>query len=84
MTGVQTCALPICSCERLIFDVVLKFRTEVAEDETISTIQTAIVDGKLGDLSVEVSSIIGIPPVEQTSTAAPTRATSKLDGLFFL
>ena len=63
--------------------MVLKFRTEVAEDETISIIQTAIVGGKLGDLSVKVSSIIGIPPVEQTSTAAPTRATPKSDGLFF-
>ena len=51
--------------------MVLKFRTEVAEDETISTIQTAIVDGKLGNLAANVTSIIGIPRVEQTSTAAP-------------
>ena len=70
------------SCESLIFDVVLKFSTEVAEDETISTIQTAIVDGKLEYSSVNVSSIIGIAPVEQTLTVAPTSTTQKSDGLF--
>ena len=62
--------------------MVLKFSTEVAEDETISAIQTATVDGKLGNLTAKVSSIIGIPPAEQTSTAAPTSTTPKLDGLF--
>ena len=70
------------SCGSLIFDVVLKFSTEVAEDETISTIQTAIVGGKLGDLSVNASSITGIAPVEQTSTEAPTSTTPKSNGLF--
>ena len=62
--------------------MVLKFRTEVPEDEIISTIQTAIVDGKLGNLSANISSIIGIPPVEQTSTSAPTSTVPKPDGLF--
>ena len=70
------------SCGSLIFDVVFSFRTEVAEDEIISTIQTAIVDGKLGNLSVNVLPFAGIPPVEQTSTAAPTSATPKSGGLF--
>ena len=70
------------SCGSLIFDVVLRFSTEVAQDETISTIQTAIVDGKLGNLSVNLLPIIGIPPVEQTSTAAPISTTPKSDGLF--
>ncbi|XP_029205398.2 LOW QUALITY PROTEIN: tyrosine kinase receptor Cad96Ca-like [Acropora millepora] len=65
------------SCGSLIFDVVFRFRTEVAEDEIISTIQTAIVDGKLGNLSVNVLPFTGIPPVEQTSTAAPTSTTPK-------
>ncbi|XP_067030263.1 fibroblast growth factor receptor 1-like isoform X3 [Acropora muricata] len=65
------------SCGSLIFDVVFRFRTEVAEDEIISTIQTAIVDGKLGNLSVNFLPFAGIPPVEQTSTAAPTSATPK-------
>ena len=62
--------------------MVLKFSTEVGEDETITTIQTAIVHGKLGNLSVNVLPIIGIPPAEQTSTAAPTSTTPKSDGLF--
>ena len=62
--------------------MVLKFSTEVAQDETISTIQTAIVDGKLGNLRANVSSIIGIPPAEQSLTAALTSTTSKSDGLF--
>ncbi|XP_074633148.1 hemicentin-1-like isoform X3 [Acropora palmata] len=69
-------------CESLIFDAVLMFSTEVAEDDTISSIQNAIVDGKLGELSVNVSYIIGIPPVEQTTTAAPTSSTPKSDRLF--
>ena len=58
------------SCGSLIFDVVLKFDTKVAEDDTISIIQSAIVDGKLGELSGNVSPIIGIPPVEQSTFAA--------------
>ena len=63
--------------------MVLKFRTEVAEDETIATIQTATVDGKLGNLSLNASSIIGIPPVEQASTAAPTSTLpNSISGLF--
>ncbi|XP_015777830.1 PREDICTED: uncharacterized protein LOC107355763 [Acropora digitifera] len=68
----------------LIFDVVLRFSAEVAEDETISTIQTAIVDGKLGNLSVNVLPIIGIPPVEHTSTTPRTSTTPKSDGLFLI
>ena len=56
------------------------FSSEVAEDDTISIIQNAIAGGKLGELSVNVSYIIGIPPVEQTTTAAPTSTTSKSDG----
>ena len=70
-------------CRSLIFDVVLKFSTEVAEDETISIIQNAIVDGKLGELIVNVSSIIGIiTPVEQTTTTTPTSIASKSDDVF--
>ena len=70
-------------CGSLIFDVVIKFSTEFAEDDTISIIQNAIEDGKLGELSVNVSDgIIGIPPVEQSTIAAPTSITSNSDGLF--
>ena len=71
-------------CGSLIFDVVIKFSTEFAEDDTISIIQNAIEDGKLGELSVNVSDgkFIGIPPAEQTTIAAPTSITSNSDGLF--
>ena len=71
--------------------MVLKFKTEVAEDDTISTIQNSIVDGKLGELNVNTSYIIGIPPIikmrvstksAQTITTMPTRTTPKSDGLF--
>ena len=63
--------------------MVLKFSTEVAEDETISIIQSAIVDGKLGELSVNVSSVIGISaPVEQTTTTTLTSIASKSDDVF--
>ncbi|XP_044180352.1 uncharacterized protein LOC114972267 isoform X2 [Acropora millepora] len=64
-------------CGSLIFDVVLKFSIEVAECDIIFIIQSAIVHGKLGELGVNVTHIIGIPPVEQSTTAAPT-STVKL------
>ena len=69
-------------CGSLIFDVVFKFSTVVAEDETFSIIQNAIEDGKLGELSVNVSYITGIPYSPQTTFTAPTSITSKSYGLF--
>jgi len=62
--------------------VVLKFGIKVAEDDTISIIQNAIVDGKLGELSVNVSHTIGIPAVEQTTITVPTSTTPKSNGVF--
>ena len=62
--------------------MVLKFGIKVAEDDTISIIQNAIVDGKLGELSVNVSHTIGIPAVEQTTFTVPTSTTPKSGGLF--
>ncbi|XP_015764606.1 PREDICTED: fibroblast growth factor receptor 3-like isoform X3 [Acropora digitifera] len=69
------------SCGSLIFDVALKFTTEVAEDDTISIIQSAIVDGKLGEVSVNVSYIIGIPrfPRATYTITTPTSTTPKSD-----
>ena len=61
--------------------MVLKFSIKVAECDIIFIIQSAIVHGKLGELGVNVTHIIGIPPVEQSTTAAPT-STVKLGGLF--
>ena len=68
--------LTVNRCGSLIFDVVLRFGIKVAEDDTISLFQSAIVDGKLGELSVNASSIIGIPPVKQS--------TAKSNGLFLV
>ena len=70
-------------CGSLIFDVVLRFGIKVAEDDTTTVIQNGIVDGKLGELSGNISPIIGIPPVEQsTFAAAPPSTSPKSDGLF--
>ena len=74
--------LTVNRCGSLIFDVVLKFGIKVAEDDTISIIQNAIVDGNLGEISVNASYVIGIPPVEQTTITATTSISTKLDGLF--
>ena len=74
--------LTVNRCGSLVFDVVLKFGFKVAEDETISIIQSAIVDGKLGELSVNISYVTGIPPAERSTTAAPSSSTAKPDGLF--
>ncbi|XP_067031701.1 fibroblast growth factor receptor-like isoform X3 [Acropora muricata] len=80
--------LMVASCGSLIFDVVLKFSTEVAEDFTISIIKNSIVDGKLGGLIVNTSYIIGIPPIletrvstkpVQTMTTMPTGTAPKSD-----
>lgn len=63
--------------------MVLKFSIKVAEDDTISTIQSAIRDGKLGKLSVNVSYITGsLPVVPSKSSMTPTATPPKSDGLF--
>ncbi|XP_044180712.1 lachesin-like isoform X4 [Acropora millepora] len=80
--GYSGAEMIVVRCGSLIFDVVLKFGIKVAEDDTISIIQNAIVDGKLGELSVNVSHTIGIPAVEQTTVTVPTSTTPKSDGLF--
>ena len=59
--------------------MVLNFNTQVAEDVIISTIQNAIVDGMLGELMVNASSIIGIPPVPLPTTTPPLKTTPKPD-----
>ena len=62
-----------------MFDVVLKFNSQAAEDVIISTIQNAIVDGMLGELMVNTSSIVGIPPVPVPTTTPPLKTTPKPD-----
>ncbi|XP_068685611.1 neurotrimin-like [Montipora foliosa] len=66
-------------CGSLIFDVVLKFNSQTAEDVIISTIKNAIVDGMLGELMVNASSIVGIPPVPVPTTTPPLKTTPKPD-----
>ena len=75
-------------CGSLIFNVVLKFSTEVAEDETLSILQNAAADGKLGELSVKVSYCgTGIPPVERTTpviiNSASNGAMMKIVPIFY-
>ena len=60
----------------------MRFTVEVAEDDVISKIESAVVDGRLGDLSVNSSSIIGIPPVIQTTTTPSSENTPKPDSMY--
>ncbi|XP_068685561.1 tyrosine kinase receptor Cad96Ca-like isoform X3 [Montipora foliosa] len=64
-------------CGSLIFELVLRFDIEVGEDHIISTIRDAIVDGTLGELNVNASSIIGIPPVKKPGNTSPTTKTNQ-------
>ena len=57
-------------------DLGLTFSKVVAEDIVILTIRSAIQDGKLGELSVDASSIVGILPVVRSTTATPTSKTT--------
>ncbi|XP_067031299.1 fibroblast growth factor receptor 3-like isoform X1 [Acropora muricata] len=69
-------------CGSLIFDVVLKFSIKVAEDDTISTIQSAIRDARLGKLIVNASYNIGsLPVVPSKSSMTPTTTPPKSDEL---
>lgn len=65
--------------------MVLEFSIKVAEDDAISTIQTAVRDGKLEQLSVNASYVIGrLPVVPSTSNLTPTSTSSTSDGLFLV
>ena len=58
--------------------MILKFNTQVAEDVIISTIRNTIMDDKLGELSVNASSIVGIPAVRSLpTTILPLKTTPK-------
>lgn len=64
--------------------MVLNFSSIVIEDDTISRIQSIIIDGKLGNLRVTVLFIFGISLVEQTTTGALNTPTPKSHGLFLV
>ena len=76
--------LTVKRCGNLIFDVVLKFSIEVAEDDIIFLIQNAAADGRLGGLSVNVSYLILNPRVGQTTITSPTSTTTKSGGLLLV
>ena len=63
--------------------MVLKFGTNVAEDWALAIFREAAKDGKLGELMVNVSSIVGIPPVvKSTDTPPTTTPTPESEGMF--
>ncbi|KAK2557504.1 hypothetical protein P5673_020251, partial [Acropora cervicornis] len=64
-------------CGSLIFDVVVKFSSEVAEDDIISLIQKAVLVGNLGVLSVHVSYVTLNPHGAQTTVTSPTNTDPK-------
>ncbi|XP_074634650.1 uncharacterized protein LOC141893174 [Acropora palmata] len=69
------------SCRSLIFDVVVKFSSEVAEDDIISLIQKAVLVGNLGVLSVHVSYVTLNPHGAQTTVTSPTNTDPKSDNI---
>ena len=75
--------LTVNSCRSLIFDVVVKFSSEVAEDDIISLIQKAVLVGNLGVLSVHVSYVTLNPHGAQTTVTSPTNTDPK-SGVFLV
>ena len=73
-----------CRCGSLHVDLVLRFKNVVAEDWILSIFRGAVQNGKLGELSVNASSIVGIPPVIKSTVTPPTTTpTPKSDqGMF--
>ena len=62
--------------------MVLKFGTNVAEDWALAIFREVAKDGTLGELMVNVSSIVGIPPVIKSTVTPPTTAlTPESDGM---
>ena len=70
-------------CGSLIFELELMFSTEVAEDDIIHILRTAVREQKFGGLSINASSIIGIPPVVLTTTTSSTTTATKPDTSMF-
>jgi len=68
----------------LIVDLTLAFSTIVTEKSVLSRLQEAAKDGKLGEFSVDASSIKGTRPVVVTTTTPPISKTtpSVSDGTF--
>ncbi|XP_020617971.1 lachesin-like isoform X2 [Orbicella faveolata] len=67
-------------CGSVTTDLVLKFSSTIQERQVIDILRNAAKNGMLGELNVNVSSIIGTrPTVKTTTTAAATTPSSPSD-----
>lgn len=62
----------------MIVDLALKFNSTVKESDVLRTLQDAAKDGKLGDLDVNASSIVGVRPQTGATASTSSESESKL------
>lgn len=62
----------------MIVDLALKFNSTVKESDVLRTLQDAAKDGKLGDLDVNASSIVGMRPQTGATASTSSESESKL------
>lgn len=62
----------------MIVDLALKFKSTVKESDVLRTLQDAAKDGKLGDLDVNASSIVGVRPQTGATASTSSESESKL------
>lgn len=62
----------------MIVDLALKFSSTVKESDVLRTLQDAAKDGKLGDLDVNASSIVGMRPQTGATASTSSESESKL------
>jgi len=62
----------------VIVDLALKFNSTVKESDVLRTLQDAAKDGKLGDLDVNASSIVGMRPQTGATASTSSESESKL------
>lgn len=62
----------------MIVDLALKFKSTVKESDVLRTLQDAAKDGKLGDLDVNASSIVGMRPQTGATASTSSESESKL------
>jgi len=62
----------------VIVDLALKFKSTVKESDVLRTLQDAAKDGKLGDLDVNASSIVGVRPQTGATASTSSESESKL------
>ena len=63
-------------CGSLIVDLTLEFSIIFTEKSVLTILQEATKDGKLGEFSVNASSIIGTRPVIASTTMPPISRTT--------